>query len=135
VPEDLWRIQLPKIREPMCSFVRAKSHELCANLLPQVRPVLDHLAGRGAKLGVATDNLEEIGKRKLEAVQILDMFQFCGWSDAFEHRSDVFRAAGELARSHAGALLHISCSWGYSCRRAGGQGERFRGDSRCLRSL
>jgi phosphoglycolate phosphatase len=107
VPEDVWRVQLPKIRESMCSFVSAKREELRANLLPQVRAVLEHLATQGAKLGVATGNLEEIGKRKLEAAQILDMFHFGGWSDAFEHRSDVFRVAGEIARSHAGSTAAI----------------------------
>lgn len=107
VPEDLWRVQMPKIRESMCRFVTAKRQELCVDLLPQVRNVLEHLTCRGAKLGVATGNLEEIGKRKLEAAQILDMFHFGGWSDTFEHRSDVFRAAGEIARSHAGAAAAI----------------------------
>jgi phosphoglycolate phosphatase len=107
VPEQLWRVQLPAIRESMCRFVSAKKHELCANLLPQVRSVLEHLTARGAKLGVATGNLEEIGKRKLDAAQILDMFHFGGWSDAFEHRSDVFRAAGEIARSHVGSAAAI----------------------------
>jgi phosphoglycolate phosphatase len=107
VPERVWRVQLPKIRESMCSLVSAKKQELCANLLPQVRNVLEHLTSRGAKLGLATGNLEEIGKRKLEAAHILDMFHFGGWSDAFEHRSDVYRAAGEIARSHAGIAAAI----------------------------
>jgi phosphoglycolate phosphatase len=102
VPEDRWRVQLPEMRNMMCSFVNEKRREICVNLLPQVRRVLEHLSQRGAKLGVATGNLEEIGKRKLEAAQILGMFHFGGWSDAFEHRSDVFRAAGEIARLHAG---------------------------------
>jgi phosphoglycolate phosphatase-like HAD superfamily hydrolase len=86
----------------MCSFVSAKKHELCANLLPQVGSVLEHLAEKGAKLGVATGNLEEIGRRKLEAAQIFDKFDFGGWSDGFEYRLDVFQAAGEKARFHAG---------------------------------
>jgi phosphoglycolate phosphatase len=102
VPEDRWRVQLPEMRNMMCSFVNEKRQEICVNVLPQVRRVLEHLSERGAKLGVATGNLEEIGKRKLEAAQILGMFHFGGWSDAFEHRSDVFRAAGEIARFHAG---------------------------------
>jgi phosphoglycolate phosphatase-like HAD superfamily hydrolase len=107
VPEDRWRVQLPEMRNMMCSFVNEKKHEICVNVLPQVRRVLEHLSQRGAKLGVATGNLEEIGKRKLEAAQILEMFHFGGWSDAFEHRSDVFRAAVEIARSHAGSSAAI----------------------------
>jgi phosphoglycolate phosphatase len=107
VPEDRWRVQLPEMRNMMCGFVNEKKHEICVNVLPQVRRVLEHLSQRGAKLGVATGNLEEIGKRKLEAAQILEMFHFGGWSDAFEHRSDVFRSAGEIARSHAGPSAAI----------------------------
>jgi phosphoglycolate phosphatase len=107
VPEDRWRVQLPEMRNKMCSFVNDKRQEICVNVLPQVRRVLEHLSERGAKLGVATGNLEEIGKRKLEAAQILGMFHFGGWSDAFEHRSDVFRAAGEIARFHAGPSAAI----------------------------
>jgi phosphoglycolate phosphatase-like HAD superfamily hydrolase len=102
VPEDRWRSQIPEMRNMMCSFVNEKRQEICVNVLPQVRRVLEHLMKRGAKLGVATGNLEEIGKRKLEAAQILGMFHFGGWSDAFEHRSDVFRAAAGIARLHAG---------------------------------
>jgi phosphoglycolate phosphatase len=107
VPEEAWRGRLPEIRESMCSFVSARKHELCANLLPGVRNVLEHLGDRGAKLGVATGNLEEIGKRKLEAADILEMFHFGGWSDVFENRSDVFRAAGEIARALAGSAAAI----------------------------
>lgn len=107
VPEDEWRVQLPEMRNMMCSFVNEKRQEICVDVLPQVRRVLEHLSERGAKLGVATGNLEEIGKRKLEAAQILGMFHFGGWSDAFEHRSDVFRAAREIARFHAGSRAAI----------------------------
>ncbi len=107
VPEDKWRVQLPEMRNMMCSFVNEKRQEICVDVLPQVRRVLEHLSERGAKLGVATGNLEEIGKRKLEAAQILGMFHFGGWSDAFEHRSDVFRAAREIARFHAGSRAAI----------------------------
>ena len=107
VPEEKWRAQLPEIRKMLCSFVNDKRQELCVNLLPQVRRVLEHLGNKGAKVGVATGNLEEIGKRKLEAVQILEMFHFGGWSDAFEDRSGVFRAAGEIARLHAGPAATI----------------------------
>jgi phosphoglycolate phosphatase len=107
VPEDMWRVQLPEMRNMMCSFVNEKRQEICVKVLPQVRRVLEHLSQGGAKLGVATGNLEEIGKRKLEAAQILEMFHFGGWSDAFEHRSDVFRAAGEIARFHAGRSAAI----------------------------
>jgi phosphoglycolate phosphatase len=107
VSDELWRPHLPMLCELMRRFVSTRRHEICADLLPRVRPVLKHLRGRGAKLGVATGNLEEIGRRKLEAAQILDMFDFGGWSDRFECRSDVVRAAGEIARSVAGSAATI----------------------------
>lgn len=107
IPEEIWRIQLPKIRDMMRSFVEERKQDLCVTVLPQVRSVLEHLRATGAKLGVATGNLEQIGKRKLEAAELLDMFHFGGWSDAFERRSDVFRAAGEIARWHAGPTAAV----------------------------
>lgn len=98
VPDEEWRPKLPELREKMCSFVEARQSDLCAKVLPQVHKVLKHLKASGAKLGVATGNLEEIGKLKLRAAGLLDYFDFGGWSDEHEYRSDVFRAASAKAR-------------------------------------
>lgn len=99
IAEDMWRPQLPQMLERMCAFVDERQDELCATVLPQVKEVLRHLQKKGARLGVATGNLERIGKRKLQAAGVLEMFDFNEWSDAFEYRQDVFRAALEQARS------------------------------------
>ncbi|MBS1815939.1 MAG: HAD family hydrolase [Acidobacteria bacterium] len=99
VAEDIWRPQLPQLLERMCGFVDEKRDELCTTVLPQVKEVLLHLRERGAKLGVATGNLERIGKRKLQTAGLIQMFDFGGWSDSFESREDVFRAA--LNRAHS----------------------------------
>jgi phosphoglycolate phosphatase-like HAD superfamily hydrolase len=64
--------------------------------------MLEHLRTRGAVLGVATGNLERIGTLKLQRSGLLDYFQFGGWSDNFEHRTDVFRSAIAKARGVAG---------------------------------
>jgi phosphoglycolate phosphatase len=109
VPEETWRARIPELRDSMTRFVSSRRKELCANMLPQVRELLLHLKSKGAKLGVATGNLEAIGKMKLESAGLLDLFDFGAWSDPFEHRADVFHAAVKKARalvgSHAAILV------------------------------
>jgi phosphoglycolate phosphatase len=99
VAEDEWRPHLPAIRERMCDFVEIRKADLRTTVLPQVIHVLEHLRNRGARLGVATGNLERIGRLKLENAGLMRYFDFGGWSDGYEYRSDVFRAA--LAKAHA----------------------------------
>ena len=53
---------------------------------------------RGAVLGVATGNLERIGRAKLVRAGVLAWFDFGGYSDAFEYRWDVFHAALALVQ-------------------------------------
>lgn len=98
VAEDQWRPRVPEALATMGDFVEKRKGELCVTVLPQVREVLQHLRGRGAKLGVATGNVERIGKLKLERAGLLDFFDFAGWSDGHEHRADVFRHAVTRAR-------------------------------------
>ena len=99
IPEDHWRPQLLQIRERMCQEVERNKSRLCAEVLPGVREVLLHLTGKGATLGVATGNLERIGREKLAAAGLLDFFDFGAWSDPFESRVDVFRHAIQQIRS------------------------------------
>jgi phosphoglycolate phosphatase len=96
VPETQWRPRLPEIREAMCRFVHAHKHDIDANALPYVSEVLQHLRSKGATLGIATGNLQEIGKLKLQHAGVLDYFTVGGWSDEYEYRSDVFRGAVSL---------------------------------------
>jgi phosphoglycolate phosphatase-like HAD superfamily hydrolase len=98
IPENQWRPHVGAIRRHLGDFVETRKADLCTITLPKVREVLEHLQGKGAKLAVATGNLERIGKLKLERSGLLDYFQFGGWSDAHEYRSDVFRAAIVQAR-------------------------------------
>lgn len=103
VPEERWRPRLQETREAMGRFVAERAEDLCVTVLPAVRELLEHLRGRGAVLGVATGNLEAIGRLKLGRGGLLEMFQFGGYSDAFEYRTDVFRGALEKARRLAGS--------------------------------
>ena len=103
VPDAAWRGRVPEAIGALCRYVKDRRSEICAAALPSATTVLDYLQSRDALLGVATGNLEEIGKLKLEHCGLLHYFVFGGYSDKFEYRGDVFRAALEQARSIAGA--------------------------------
>lgn len=107
IPEDRWRPQLSKLLDQMCAQVERENADLCVNVLPGVRDVLRHLRDKGATLGVATGNLARIGKQKLAAAGLLDLFHFAAWSDPFEYRVDVFHHAVEQARSVVGSEVGI----------------------------
>jgi phosphoglycolate phosphatase-like HAD superfamily hydrolase len=102
VPEDRWRPNLAGIKASMCRFVQDRTRDLSIVLLQGVVPVLDHLRSRDAKLGVATGNLEGIGRTKLKHIDLLRYFDFCAFSDDHEFRRDVFRAGARAARQLAG---------------------------------
>lgn len=99
VQEDEWRPQIVEARARMAEFVEQRKDEICTNVLPQVREVLEHLRSKGAKLAVATGNLERIGTLKLQSAGLLTYFDFGGWSDAHETRTSVFAAAVAQARN------------------------------------
>ncbi|GAC1660032.1 MAG: HAD hydrolase-like protein [Acidobacteriaceae bacterium] len=103
IPEAEWRPRLSEARERMATFVEREKDGFCVNLLPSVTAVLHHLRTRGAILGVATGNLESIGKLKLKQCGLDVYFDFGGFSDSFEYRADVFAAALWTARDRAGA--------------------------------
>ena len=107
VPESAWRPRLDEVRAGMCRFVAGRADELRLTVLPGVREVLERLRARGAVLGVATGNLEGIGRVKLAQCGLLARFDFGGWSDAHEYRRDVFRAALAQARTLAGSDARV----------------------------
>ncbi len=103
VPDETWRPRIAETREAMCRFVDERRADLCATLLPFVPEVLERLRAKGAVLGVATGNLEGIGRLKLEHCGLLRWFDFGGYSDPYEYRRDVFAGALGKARALAGA--------------------------------
>lgn len=107
VAEERWRPCLAQMREAMAERVRARKHEICAEVLPGVVAILDHLHTRGAALGVASGNLKAIGELKLQRAGLSQYFSFAGWSDACEQRAEIFRGAAEAARSIAGQHASI----------------------------
>ena len=102
VEDTEWRPRIAEMRESLSSFVEARSGELCVDVLPGVREVLEHLRGRGAKLGVATGNLERIGWAKLDRCGLRTWFDFGGFSDAYEYRGAMIAGALSKARVSAG---------------------------------
>jgi len=102
VRDELWRPRLHETQQGMCRFVEERKGDLCATLLPGVPELLQHLRARGAVLGVATGNLEGIGRLKLAHCGLLEQFDFGGYSDAYEYRRDVFTGALAKARTLAG---------------------------------
>jgi phosphoglycolate phosphatase len=102
VPDEQWRPRLDTIRSRLGEFVEREKGGLCATALPGVVDVLKHLRGRGAVLGVATGNLEAIGRIKLQHCDLLGYFQFAGFSDDYEYRKDVFSGALRKARKLIG---------------------------------
>lgn len=102
VADDVWRPRLEETCAFMCRFVDERKRELCTQVLPHVRVVLGHLRAKGAVLGVATGNLERIGRLKLGSCGLLEHFQFGGYSDQHEYRRDVFASAIGRARVLAG---------------------------------
>jgi phosphoglycolate phosphatase len=93
IPDDHWRPGLDQTREAMGRFVEQRTEDLRMQVLPGVHEVLQHLHQQGALIGVATGNLETIGRAKLKHAGLLQYFDFEGYSDAHEYRRDVFRSA------------------------------------------
>lgn len=106
IPPDEWRPQLAELCDAMCRQVEQEKANLCVNTLPHVREVLCHLRNKGALLSVATGNLERIGKQKLSAAGLLELFHIGAWSDGFENREDVFRHAIAQIRAQFRAGSH-----------------------------
>lgn len=110
ISEECWRPKLPAMRQTMCRYVEDNRAQLCVDVLPSVREVLHHLRARGATVCVATGNLERIGKQKLLAANLLDLFHDGFWSDEFEDRAQTFRHALAQLRARmncSGSVLFL----------------------------
>ena len=100
--EATWQPHLKTVLEAMRREVAARRSEMKLVKMPGVDETLAHLRGRGAALGVATGNLEEIGWIKIEVLGLRQWFTFGGFSDNYDVRSDMIAHAIRLAHSHAG---------------------------------
>ncbi|HTX40669.1 MAG TPA: HAD family hydrolase [Acidobacteriaceae bacterium] len=102
VDESVWRPHREAVLNTMCSSFRARRAELLPVIMPGVEEMLRHLQARGALLGVATGNLEEIGWIKIENAGLREWFTFGGFSNRFEARADMIAHAAEQARAILG---------------------------------
>ncbi len=95
--------QVEAILDAMRQTVAEQRHALQLYLMPGVEATLEHLARRGALLGLATGNLEAIGWIKVEEAGLREWFRFGGFSDHFPIRSELIGNAASKAREMAGA--------------------------------
>jgi phosphoglycolate phosphatase len=97
-PDSHWRPHVEEIFAHMRAAVERQKCDLRSVVMPGVEAVLRHLKKRGARLGVATGNIETIGWLKVETAGLRDWFGFGGFSDRFEVRAAMIAHALELAR-------------------------------------
>ena len=102
VDPAIWRTRLEESRERMGTQVEANRGDLRMDVLPGVRELLAHLRSRGAVLSTATGNLARIGEAKLTHCGLRESFDLGGYSDGFETRAEVFRAALDAVRERVG---------------------------------
>ena len=107
VEDEVWRPRMAEMYEWMGSEVEANRAEFRIEVLPAVREVLTHLRSRGAVLSTATGNFARIGVAKLESCGLWESFDLGGWSDGFETRAEVFRAALAGVRERVGAEASV----------------------------
>src|SRR3569833_1042254 len=103
IPAEVLEPQVKTIADAICHHVEGRKHEMQPLLMPGVEETLQHLADRGAILGLATGNLEMIGWIKMERAGLREWFRFGGFSDQFPVRAELIGDAARKARDLAGA--------------------------------
>jgi phosphoglycolate phosphatase-like HAD superfamily hydrolase len=98
VPAEAWEHQVEAILTAMRKTVIGQRGEMDLWTMPGVAETLEHLAKKGALLGLATGNLESIGWTKVEEVGLREWFQFGGFSDRFIVRAEMIADAAAQAR-------------------------------------
>jgi phosphoglycolate phosphatase-like HAD superfamily hydrolase len=99
VEDSGWRPRREEILQAMCEHVAARKSDLLPIIMPGVEATLAHVERKGALVGLATGNLEEIGWIKVERAGLRSWFSFGGFSDRFEDRADMIAHAAEQARA------------------------------------
>ncbi|MGA8108903.1 MAG: HAD family hydrolase [Acidobacteriaceae bacterium] len=110
VEESVWRPHREEVLRAMCATVAARRAQLLPTVMPGVEASLAHLQRKGALLGVATGNLEEIGWIKIENAGLRSWFAFGGFCDRFEVRADMIAHAAAQARAILAAESAASSS-------------------------
>jgi phosphoglycolate phosphatase-like HAD superfamily hydrolase len=92
----------------MCDEVERNRDQLRSELCPGITALLEDLYAQKKLLGVATGNLERIGRIKMEAAGVTKYFSFGAFSDHHENREDIFRDALAQVTSKLGTAAR-SC--------------------------
>lgn len=102
IPPEVMNRHTEAILEAMRRTVADQRDQLDLVLMPGVEMALDHLARKGALLGVATGNLEAIGWIKIEQAGLRKWFRFGGFSDRYSIRSELVAHAAAIATQLSG---------------------------------
>jgi phosphoglycolate phosphatase-like HAD superfamily hydrolase len=102
LPAEAFEAQSEAILDAICHFVAEHRHEMDLVLMPGVEDVLAHLASKGARLGLATGNLERIAWVKMEETGLRKWFSFGGFSDQYPERAQLVGHGARVARELAG---------------------------------
>jgi phosphoglycolate phosphatase len=100
--ETHWQRHLPNVLEAMRREVIARRSEMRLVKMPGVDDFLAYLNSKGAALGVGTGNLESIGWLKIELAGLRHWFEFGGFSDSYDIRSEMIAHAIREAHRHTG---------------------------------
>jgi len=99
IAPETWQPHAEAILAAMRRIVLSRRDEMQIWTMPAVEATLAHLARRGALLGLATGNLEQIGWAKVELAGLREWFHFGGFSDRFSVRSEMVADAIAQARA------------------------------------
>lgn len=102
IPEAVMEQRTEAILQAMRDTVAEQRHAMEITVMPGVQQALEHLAGKGALLGVATGNIEAVGWTKIEEAGLRKWIRFGGFSDRYPARSELVRAAVAQAREMTG---------------------------------
>ena len=108
VSAEAWVPRLADVQTALCRYVADHQHDLCVEPAPAVERALDHLRQRGAKLGVVTGNLEQIGRLKLHHAGLLESFDFAAYSDDSNDRKEIVARWLRHARNLCGESAAVS---------------------------
>ena len=110
VEDSVWRPHREDVLKAMRAHVSERRAEMLWSIMPGVEATLEHLERKGALLGVATGNLEEIGWIKIENAGLRRWFRFGGFCDRFEAREDMIAHAAEKARAMLQSVRMRRCA-------------------------
>jgi phosphoglycolate phosphatase-like HAD superfamily hydrolase len=107
IPAHVLEPRIEAILDAMRHTVAERRNEMDLVRMPGVEMTLDHLARKGALLGVASGNLEAIGWIKIEQAGLREWFRFGGFSDHYPVRAELVGQAARKARELAGAAARV----------------------------